>query len=82
MLPTFDRYVRDELTEMQWKRLLPLLPPQKPKSGRPAKDRRTVVNAILWIVRTGAGWRDLPTDTGVCWKTAASCFYRWTASGV
>jgi transposase len=73
--------MRDELTETQWERLLPLLPPQKPKSGRPAKDHRTGVNAILWIARTGAGWRDLPADAGVCWKTAASCFYRWTASG-
>ena len=40
-----------------------------------------MVNAILWILRTGAPWRDLPADAGVCWKTAASRFYRWTASG-
>ena len=66
---------------MQWQRLLPLLPPQKPSRGRPAKDHRTVVNAILWIARTGAGWRDLPADAGVSWKTASSRFYRWTASG-
>jgi transposase len=74
--------VKDELTERQWARLLPLLPPQKPARGRPAKDHRTVVNGILWIARTGAGWRDLPADAGVCWKTASSRFYRWTASGV
>jgi transposase len=74
--------VKDELTERQWERLLPLLPPQKPTRGRPAKDHRTVVNAILWVLRTGAPWRDLPADAGVCWKTAASRFYRWTDSGV
>lgn len=73
--------MKDELTERQWARLLPLLPPQKPVRGRPAKDHRTVVNAILWIARTGAGWRDLPTDAGVSWKTAASRFYRWNESG-
>lgn len=73
--------MKDELTEQQWAHLLPLLPPQRSARGRPAKDHRTVVNAILWILRTGAPWRDLPADAGVCWKTAASRFYRWTASG-
>jgi len=74
--------MRGELTERQWVRLLPLLPPQKSARGRPAKDHRTVVSAILWVLRTGAPWRDLPADAGVCWKTAASRFYRWNASGV
>jgi transposase len=74
--------MKDELTERQWARLLPLLPAQKPARGRPAKHHRTVVNAILWVLRTVAPWRDLPADAGVCWKTAASCFYCWTASGV
>jgi transposase len=74
--------LKDELADGQWARLLPLLPPQRPVRGRPAKDHRTVVNAILWVLRTGALWRDLPVDAGVCWKTAASRFYRWIASGV
>jgi transposase len=39
--------MNDELTEGQWARLLPLLPLQRPSRGRPAKDHRTVVNAIL-----------------------------------
>ncbi len=73
--------MNDELTERQWAGLLPLLPLQRQSRGRPAKDHRTVVNAILWILRTGAPWRDLPADAGVCWKTAASRLYRWTASG-
>jgi transposase len=42
--------VRDELTERQWARLLPLLPPQKPPRGRPTKDHSTVLNAILWVM--------------------------------
>jgi transposase len=74
--------IKDELTGRQWERLLPLLPPQKSARGRPSTDHRTVVNAILWVLRTGAPWRDLPSDAGVCWKTASSRFYRWTASGV
>lgn len=40
------------------------------------------MDAILWVLRTGAPWRDLPADAGVPWATAVSRFYRWTASGV
>jgi transposase len=72
--------VRD-LTNQQWERLHPLLPPQKPKVGRPNEDHRTIVNGILWIDRTGAPWRDLPERYG-CWSTVASRFYRWRQVGV
>jgi transposase len=67
---------RHELTDQQWERLQPLLPPQKPRTGRPNKDHRTIINAILWLLRTGAPWRDLPERYG-SWKTVASRFYRW-----
>src|SRR5918999_4581860 len=67
---------RKALTNTQWKRLQPLLPPQKPKTGRPALDHRRLLNGILWILRTGAPWRDLPKRYG-CWSTVASRFYRW-----
>ncbi|GET41636.1 transposase and inactivated derivatives-like protein [Microseira wollei NIES-4236] len=53
----------DESNE-QWERLKPLLPPQKPKTGKPNHDRRQVVNGILWILRTGAPRRDLPERYG------------------
>ena len=53
---------RDILTDQQWERLRVLLPPQKPKTGRPAKDHRVVIDGILWILRTGAPWRDLPSS--------------------
>ena len=49
-----------DMSDRQWERLRPLLPPQKPCTGRPAKDHRTVLNGILWILRTGCPWRDLP----------------------
>jgi len=51
---------RRELTDEQWEKLCPLLPPQKPKVGRSAQDHRLIINGILWVVRTGAPWRDLP----------------------
>jgi transposase len=67
---------RHELTDAQWERLQPLLPPQKPHTGRPNKDHRLIINGLLWLLRTGAPWRDLPERYG-SWKTVASRFYRW-----
>ena len=72
---------RHELSDEQWERLAPLLPPQRPAHGRPANDHRTVLNGILWILRTGAPWRDLPERYGN-WKTAYSRFTRWQAQGI
>ena len=72
---------RSELTDAQWDRLRPLLPPQKPRTGRPAGDHRTVINGILWILRTGSPWRALPDRYG-SWKTVSSRFYRWQRAGV
>jgi transposase len=72
---------RGDLTNEQWTRLQPLLPAQKPRTGRPAHDHRRIVNGILWIDRTGAPWRDLPERYGP-WQTVANRFYRWRAAGV
>lgn len=72
---------RGDLTNQQWERLQPLLPPQKPKTGRPAHDHRRIIDGILWIDRTGAPWRDLPERYGP-WQTVANRFYRWQAAGV
>ena len=69
------------MTDKQWARLAPLLPPQRPRVGRPARDHRTILSAILWVLRTGAPWRDLPERFGP-WSTAWSRFRRWTAAGV
>jgi transposase len=73
--------VRGELTEKQWQQLEPLLPPQNPKTGRPNKDHRTIINGILWVLRTGAPWRDVPERYGP-WRTIASRFYRWRRDGL
>ena len=70
-----------DLTEAQWERLRPMLPPQKPRTGRPAKDHRTVLDGILWILRTGSPWRALPERYG-SWKTVSSRFYRWQQAGI
>lgn len=81
MSPKQSAIRRHELTEEQWSHLEPLLPPQKPGPGRPAKDHRTIINGILWIDKTGAPWRDLPERYGP-WQTVATRFYRWTKQGL
>ena len=72
---------RGDLSEEQWQRLAPLLPAQKPPTGRPSKDHRTIINGILWVLRTGVPWRDLPERYGP-WRTVASRFYRWRRQGL
>lgn len=73
---------RGDLTDKEWKRLEPLLPPQQPdKAGGVYRDHRQVLNGILWILRTGAPWRDLPERYGP-WQTCYSRFQRWTHQGV
>ena len=59
----------------------PLLPPHKPKTGRPAVAHRRILNGILWLLRTGAPWRDLPERYGP-WGTVASRLYRWRKAGL
>lgn len=72
---------RFELTDAQWEQIAPLLPPQKPRTGRPAVDHRQVLNGMLWILRTGAPWEDLPARYGAV-GTVSSRFYRWRKAGV
>lgn len=71
---------RHSLSDEQWARIEPLLPPEKPLIGRPSISHRRFFNAILWLVRTGAPWRDLPAEYGP-WRTMATRFYRWRRNG-
>jgi hypothetical protein len=80
-LSLYSKLNRGDLTNEQWERLAPLLPPQKPRTGRPALDHREVLNGILWVLRTGAPWRDMP-DRYSKWTTVYSRFQRWRKSGV
>jgi transposase len=73
--------IRTTLSEAMWGRLAPLLPPQKPWTGRPSLDHRRFLEAVLWLARTGAPWRDLPPAL-MNWRTAWRRLQRWTAAGV
>jgi transposase len=73
-----------DLTDDQWKivsTILPEDPRREDKRGRPWSDRRTVLNGVLWILRTGAPWKDLPTRYGP-YQTAHRRFQNWVRSGV
>ena len=74
-----ERLVR--LTDAQWKRVEPLLPTASKKGGRPPKPHRPKVEAMLWILRTGAPWRDLPSAYGP-WESVYTRFSRWSKAGV
>nr|WP_268240276.1 IS5 family transposase [Streptomyces kronopolitis] len=69
---------RHELTDESWAVVEPLLP--RSRMGRPVRDRRQVMNGILWKLSTGAAWRDLPERYGP-WKTVYERFRRWSADG-
>src|SRR3954453_4582583 len=77
----FSAMRRGDLTDQQWQQLEPLLPPEKPRTGRPNEDHRQILNGILWIHRTGAPWRDLPRRYGPV-GTVSSRFYRWRKAGL
>lgn len=70
---------RHELTSEQWELIEELLPPPA-STGRPPKDRRLMLNGILWILRTGAPWRDIPERFGR-WRTVYGYFQQWRADG-
>ncbi len=71
---------REVLTEEQWARLVPLLPTNAGKAGKPWGDHRRVVGGILWKLRTGAPWRDVPARYGP-YQTCADRLYRWRRDG-
>jgi transposase len=72
--------VRHRLTDDQWALIADIFP-APPRTGRPPTDRRMVVDAILWILRTGAPWRDLPEEDFVPWETVYGLFNTWNDDG-
>ena len=74
-----SRLVR--LTDEQWARVSERLPSTSKTGGRNAKPHRPIVEAMIWILRTGAPWRDLPSSYGP-WQSVYTRFSRWSASGV
>src|SRR5215216_4880885 len=72
---------RRDLSDQQWSRLVSILPAQKPHTGHPNNDHRPIINGMLWVIRTGAPWRDMPERYGK-WTTVYSRLQRWRKKGV
>jgi transposase len=74
-------YRRHDISDRIWKVIEAYLLGKKGKWGGIAKDNRLFINAVLWILRTGAPWRDMPSDYGD-WKNTHRRFCRWRDKGV
>lgn len=71
----------EALTDDQWERIAPLLPAKRQGRGRPRADDRTTVNGVVWVLRSGARWKDMPQEYG----SPATCHRRlrqWEKQGV
>jgi transposase len=71
---------RHDLTDEQWNIIAPLLPQQKPGPGRKRADARQTLNGILFVLKTGCTWEDLPRAYGspaTCWRRLSA----WSADG-
>jgi transposase len=72
---------RHEISDEQWDKVKDLLPGKPGDPGRMAEDNRNFLNAVLWIAKTGAPWRDLPERFGP-WNSVFQRFNRWAKRGV
>ena len=72
---------KHDISDKIWNLLSLHLPGKKGSVGRPATNNRLFINAVFWILRTGAPWRDLPPDYGD-WKNTQRRFCRWRDRGV
>ena len=71
---------RYQLTDAQWALIAPLFP-CKTRMGRPVREPREMLDAMLWILHSGAPWRDLPERFG-SWHTVYNTFRRWQQRGL
>ena len=72
---------RHDISDRMWELLEPHLPGRRGAWGRVAQDNRRFINAVIWILRTGAPWRDLPPEYGD-WKNTHRRFCRWRDKGI
>ena len=72
---------RHDISDRVWQLLEPRLPGREGAWGGKARDNRLFINAVFWILRTGAPWRDLPSDYGD-WKNTHRRFCRWRDKGI
>lgn len=72
---------RYELADEEWEKVKDLLPRERTgKRGRPGKDNRMMLNGMIWMLKSGAPWRDLPACYGP-WESVYSRFRKWIDDG-
>jgi transposase len=76
-----DTHRRHDISDQVWELLAPHLPGRAGAWGGNARDNRLFIDAVLWILRTGAPWRDLPPDYGN-WNNTHRRFCRWRDKGI
>lgn len=75
------QHKRHEVTDQEWEFLSPLIPGKHAPTGRPPSDPRVMLNGMMWILKTGAPWRDLPERFGP-WQTVYDHFRNWRKGGI
>jgi transposase len=69
------------LTEARWQRIRVLLPPRQPPRGRPRLEHRRMLEGMLWVMRSGRPWRDLPPRFGR-WQSLYGRYQQWRRDGL
>ena len=69
------------LSDAAWERMAPLIIGRPDQKGSTGRDNRMFVEGVLWIVRTGSPWRDLPATFGD-WNSVFRRFSRWSLKGI
>lgn len=72
----YPHMIRHILTDSQWAKIEPLCSGKAADPGRSAADNRLFIEAVLWIIRTGSPWRDLPVEFGN-WNSVFQRYRRW-----
>jgi transposase len=72
---------RHGITDDQWNFIQPLLPKSEAPTGRPPADQRMILHGLMWILRTGSPWRDLPRERFGPWQTVYHYRNAWRADG-
>jgi transposase len=70
------------LSDSEWELVRPLMPPQKPPTGRPRRDHRTVLGGMLWVIGSDSSWRELPQEEFGPWRTVYSRYRKWHKEGL
>lgn len=70
-----------QLTDAVWEQIAPLLPTRQPRPGRKTDAERHLLAGILWVMATGAAWREVPSNFGG-WHTVYTRYHEWRKAGV